>query len=471
MINNLITKIREWWNSMFDYDKIKNDFGLDIETSKELMDAVQDWSRIYNGCGNWLNKEKNIISLQLPKTISEKIAEAVVNEFKYTCTEPTVDKFIKKFMKNLQENVELMVGKSFIYFKPYFDGTKISISVIQADKFIPVKFSDDGELLSCIIIDQITEEGTLYTRLEYSEIKDNVMTVKNIAYKGRKDGVILSSKIDLKMVDKWKDIEPIQSIEGIDRLIGGFATVPVTNLIDNYSPIGMPVWFKALDTIKEVDKQFSRILWEFEGTELALDVDETILEFDSAKNEYKMPSRNSRLFRKFAFGEEDKKYNVYSPEIRETPLFNGLNEELRLVEVQCHLEHGTLCKAEVSPKTAQEIRQMKQSFYTTVSNIQGVIQTALDDLVYGIYVLCKLYGIQVQSDYSVEYDWDDSILVDKDSQRNSALLERNNKITSDVQYIMETRNMKEKEAVEFVKRQLKYRQLTEEDTKEEEVPE
>ena len=36
---------------------------------------------------------------------------------------------------------------------------------------------------------------------------------------------------------------------------------------------------------------------------------------------------------------------------------------------------------------------------------------------------------------------------------------------------METRNMKEKEAVEFVKRQLKYRQLTEEDTKEEEVPE
>ena len=184
-----------------------------------------------------------------------------------------------------------------------------------------------------------------------------------------------------------------------------------------------------------------------------------------------MPSRNSRLFRKFAFGEEDKKYNVYSPEIRETPLFNGLNEELRLVEVQCHLEHGTLCKAEVSPKTAQEIRQMKQSFYTTVSNIQGVLQTALDDLVYGIYVLCKLYGIPVQSDYSVEYDWDDSILVDKDSQRNSALLERNNKITSDVQYIMETRNMKEKEAVEFVKRQLKYRQLTEEDTKEEEVPE
>lgn len=90
-------------------------------------------------------------------------------------------------------------------------------------------------------------------------------------------------------------------------------------------------------------------------------------------------------------------------------------------------------------------------------------------MLYGIYVLCKLYGIPVKNDYSTEFEWDDSILVDKDTTRNQALLERNNNITSDVQYLMDTRNMKEKEAIEFVKKQKEYRSLTED--KKESVPE
>ena len=47
----------------------------------------------------------------------------------------------------------------------------------------------------------------------------------------------------------------------------------------------------------------------------------------------------------------------------------------------------------------------------------------------------------------MEHDWDDSTLVDKETTRNQAMLERNNNITSDVQYLIETRNMKEKEAI------------------------
>ena len=60
-------------------------------------------------------------------------------------------------------------------------------------------------------------------------------------------------------------------------------------------------------------------------------------------------------------------------------------------------------------------------------------------------------------------------MVDKDSSRNQALVERNADITSDVQYIMETRNMKEKDAIEFVKKQVEYRKITQE--KEDNSPE
>lgn len=466
MIHDLINKFKGWWNKMFDYNKIINDFGLDMQTSKDMLDAIQEWSRIFNKQEPWIDKDT--ASLHVAKTICEKVAEAVVVEYKSTCSDKYINNRFQKFIENIQTNTEYMIGKSCIFFRPYFDGTKISVSVIQADKFIPVRFNDDGELLSCIIVDQITEEANIYTRLEYNELKDGRMYIRNIVYKGRKDGTILESKIKLTDVDKWKEIQETGCVEGVDKLIGGFASMKTANTIDNSSPIGMPIYHNAIDTCKEIDKQYSRILWEYEGTELALDVDESLLDRDK-KGNIIYPKGKSRLFRKLHFDEtKEKSYNIFSPEIRNNSLFDGLDQYLRIAEIQCHLEHGTLCKSDVVEKTATESKQRKQSYYITVSNIQTSLQNAFNDLIYGIYVLCKLYGIPVSPDYTVEHEWDDSILVDKDSARNQSLIERNNGVTSDVQYIMETRNMKEQEAIEFVKKQKEYRQLTEEE-KEQEV--
>lgn len=467
MINNIINLFKGWWHRMFDYKKILKDFDLDIQTSNDILDAIQEWSRIFNMNEPWI--DNNTSSLHVAKTICEKVAEAVTIEYKSVCSEPNIDKVYQKFLKKVRCNTEYMLGKSCVFFRPYYSNGKISVSIIQADKFIPVKFDDSGELLSCIIVDQITKGNVVYTRLEYNELINNGMTIKNIAYKGKKDGTILESKISLSEVDKWKDIDEQGRIDGIDRLIGGFASMNSANTIDNSYPCGMPIYFNALDTLKEIDKQWSRTLWEYDGSELAIDIDESLLKRDKNGN-IKYPKGKDRLFRKMIFDEvKDKNYNVFSPEIRDTSMFNGLNEMLRRAEVQCHLEHGTISKTETVEKSATEAKQLKQSYYVTVGDIQKSLQDAFNDLIYGIYVLCKLNGIPVQSDYVVEHDWDDSILVDKEEARNQALVERNNDITSDVQYIMDTRNMKEKEAIEYVKKQKEYRKLTEE--KEEELPE
>ncbi len=451
---------------MFDYNKIVADFGLDMQTSKDILDAFQKWSEIFNGHEPWI--DDTTASLHVAKTMCEKVSKAVTIEYKSICDEPYINNIYQKFLRNKRRNTEYMIGKSCIFFKPYFDGKTIKISVVQADKFIPVKFNDDGDLLSCITIDQITEGSTIYTRLEYNELIDGKMIIRNIAYKGRKDGTILESKIPLSFVKKWKDIQESGYIEGIDRLIGGFASMNNTNTIDNSYPCGVPIYYNALDTLKEIDKQYSRALWEYEGTELAIDVDASLLA-PSENGDFKIPKRKKRLFRKLAFDEDkDKNYNVFSPEIRDSSLFNGLNEYLRQAENECGLAYGTLSKLDEIAKTATEIKSAKQDYYVTVADIQDSMQHAFDDLIYGIYVLCKLYGIPVKPNYIVEHDWDDSILVDKESTRNQALIERNNKITSDVQYIMDTKNLKEKEAIEYVKRQIEYRKLTQEEVKQEE---
>lgn len=461
MINSLINKIKGWWHKMFDYKKIVKDFGLDIQTSENIIDAITKWSNIYNKNEPWL--DENTKSLHVARTMCEKVAKAVTIEFKSNCSEKYLNGVYQKFLKKKRKYVEQMLGKSSVFFRPYFDGKNIKVSVIQADKFIPVSFDDDDNLTSYILIDQITDEEKIYTRLEYNEYKDNKITIKNICYKGNKNNVILATRIDLTSVDKWKEIKEIEIIENIDKLIGGFATMPTTNDLDNDSPIGQPIYHNALDVLEEIDHQFSRIIHEYEGTELALDIDETILAPDD-KGNLRLPKGKERYFRKWNLkDEESKSISIFSPEIRENPLFNGLNEYLIQVESACHLSHGTLAKPEAIEKTAQEIKTSKQDYYVTVSDIQAVLQDAFDDLLYGIYALCKLYGIPVKNDYTTEYEWDDSILVDKDTARNQALIERNNNITSDVQYIMDTRNMKEKEAIEFIKKQKEFRKLSEDE--------
>ena len=83
---------------MFDYNKIKNDFNLDIETSKDILDAIQEWSDIYNGKEPWVNKSEGIMSLHVAKSICEKVAKAVTIEYKSKCSDKYIDSVYQKIL-------------------------------------------------------------------------------------------------------------------------------------------------------------------------------------------------------------------------------------------------------------------------------------------------------------------------------------------------------------------------------------
>ena len=146
---------------------------------------------------------------------------------------------------------------------------------------------------------------------------------------------------------------------------------------------------------------------------------------------------------------DEKSWNVFSPTIRDTSLFNGLNEWLRQCESQCGLSFGVISKSTEKEKTATEIKSSKQDYYITVSDIQGALQTALEDLVYGIDVLMTLYKIPHKTNPTSSFDWDDSILVDSEKKQSQALVERNAGLIDDIEYFIQTRDYSEEEATEY----------------------
>lgn len=100
--------------------------------------------------------------------------------------------------------------------------------------------------------------------------------------------------------------------------------------------MGVSVYARAVNLIKEADRQYSRTIWEYEGSELAIDVDLSML-----KNGEEIPEGKERIFRMLDAG-EDGFYKVYSPAIRDENLFNGLNKILQRIEFNCGLAYGTL---------------------------------------------------------------------------------------------------------------------------------
>lgn len=447
MFERIVNFVKGAINKMFNTTDIAKDFNIDISTSDEMLSIIEKWSNIYNSKLPWLNKE--VKSLHVAKTICEKVAKAVTIELKTKVDDVEINNVYQRFIKNIRTNTEYALGKGGMFFKPFYSNGKIKISCIQADKFIPTKFDSTGELLGAIFIDQITRGNVIYTRLEYQELNDTTLTIKNKTYKSTiHNSNTLGSKISLSQVQEWRNIQEEIQINDVNRLLGGYFRIPIANPIDNTSPVGVAIFANAIDTLEEIDKQFSRTLWEYEGSELAVDVDATAFRKDKNGKDI-LPKGKERLYRKLDFGDE-KSWNVFSPAIRDSSLFNGLNELLRQCESQCGLAFGTISKIENIEKTATEIKSSKQDYYVTVSDIQGALQTALEDLVYSIDILMSLYGIKHKVEADVSFDWDDSILVDSEKKQSQALVERNANLIDDIEYFIQTKGYSEEEATEYV---------------------
>lgn len=206
----------------------------------------------------------------------------------------------------------------------------------------------------------------------------------------------------------------------------------------------MPIIANAIGILQQIDEQFSRTLWEYEGSELAVDVDTTAFKKDK-NGKYILPKGKNRLYRMLDLGNEEN-WNVFSPQIRDTALFNGLNEWLRQCESQCGLSFGIISKETSIAKTATEINSSKQDYYVTVSDIQKSLQNALDDLIYGIDVLMILYGIPHKTSPSTSYEWDDSILVDAKEEQAIMMQEANMGYIKKEMYLMKRYGVTEEQA-------------------------
>ena len=397
---------------MFGKNEIKSAFGADTAISDKMQNAIELWCGMYNNVPPWA--AGRVQCLGIPAAIASETARLVTLEMKSEITgSARADYLNSRYMhvlENIRKYTEYGCAKGGLALKPYVRDNQIMVDFVQADCFFPTAFDSSGRMTGAVFVDQIKRGGRIYTRLEYHLLLGQEYQIKNAVYASETDGYI-GSPTSLSAVEEWADIQPETVIKNIDRPLFAYFKVPTANNIDPRSPLGVSVYARAVDLIKEADKQYSRLLWEFESGERALYVSDTAFRKDK-NGRAEVPDR--RLYRTLRVeGADDDLFKDWTPTLREENILRGLNAILRKIEFNCGLAYGTLSDVQDTDKTAEEIRASKQRSYATICDIQKSLQTALEDLAYSMDVLCTLYHLAPSGSYEMSFEFDDSIIADR----------------------------------------------------------
>lgn len=408
MLNKFIGLVKRVMGMVGTAD-IKKYFGVDAAVTNEMITATDLWMDMYSGVSDG-------VSLQLPSSIASEIARLATIEMQSEISGSGragyLNEQYQRIKSMLRVQIEYGCAGGGLALKPYISNNSIQVDFVKANAFVPTAFDNSGRMSGAVFSDKIRIGNTYYTRLESHRLEGDRYTVENKAFRSDTESYI-GSEAPLDSVEAWGDIAPEVAISGVSAPLFAYFKVPIANIIDQQSPLGTSVYSRAVDLIREADKQFRRLVWEFESGERAVYVDLAAFKTDPKTHKPKLPDK--RLYRTLNVG-DDNFFEDWSPAFREASILSGLNKMLQTIEYTCGLAYGTLSDPQNVDKTAEEIRASKQRSYCLISDVQKSLQTALDALIYAMDVYCTLYNLAPAGRYDVSYEWDDSIIADRQAE-------------------------------------------------------
>lgn len=411
-----------------------------------FRNSVTDNSQMANGPESIINEEITAQEEAPVIRTEEPIGNSERAEYLNTQYE--------KLKKVIRKQIEYGIAKGGLVIKPYVVNngfvdeetgidTEIEFEFVQADEFYPLAFDAAGRITEAAFLQTKMETDAIYRRLEYHKWENNKVTVINKAYKTvdtTKYGLNLDSglgkEVPLTDVPEWKDLQEKTIIEDVTKPLFAYFRMPEANNVDTTSPLGVSGFAKATKLIKDADMQYSRLLWEYEGGEMAINVDRDAFKFmsdgtiDTGRSQ--LPTMQERLYRQMDVTQEDL-LQPYAPVLRDASYTSGLNVILMRIEDVTGLSRGTLSDVSQEAKTATELKILRQRSYQTNADIQKAIEQTLKDVIYIMNVYCDLYDITPYGEYNVSFEWDDSIIIDIDTELSKRITLQQNGLISKVE--------------------------------------
>lgn len=355
------------------------------------------------------NKLSNIVC-------SDASAEIVAD------TDDTVrpHEFLDESFRKCFANLNLIAARTFgiggVVLKPYIYNGAIYTDIIPQNRFFIVEQHGEVITKAVFIADTVSimeEKKTevKYTRLEYHTLEDGVYTVENKVVACDSSGTKDEEGREVALAGSpFADMPELARITGVKQMLFGFVKCPVDNKRDFSSIYGVPVTYGQEKLIKLILDLLNEIPDEYKNKKSFIGADDVL--FDPNDN---LPKGGLyRLFRAMGSVDTAPFWEVFSPEIRHTSYFAGLDYLFGLLEKAICVNAGMLTDLDMGNATATAIKRSTLDTFSTVHAMRRNLEGAFDALIYAFGVIADAFDLceRTGADYRVKFDWDYRLLED-----------------------------------------------------------
>ena len=440
-----------------------------IPMSDQTYKEIEKWQQIYKGYfSEWHDvfyhtvasgqQKRRMSTLNMAKVVSEEMAKIIFNEkCEINISDTGTSKFVHEvleennFYKQFQRFLEYSFAMGGMVVKPYVDDDKIKLSYVKADSFIPISWNSKGIYEG--VFTNVTIEGKkTYTLLEWHLWEDGRYVVKNELYVSENVNE-LGKKIPLATL--YEDLEEEVPMENVRRSLFVYIHPNIANNIDLTSPLGVPIYANALDTLESLDIAFDSFKREFKLGKRRIIVPENMVNtvLDRRNNTMRrFFDENDEVYEAMGGDMDDYKIHDSTVGLRVIEHVDGINALLNLLSMQTGFSSGTFTFNGQSVKTATEVISQDSKTFRTKQTHEVVVGEALKQLVEIIIDLGELYELfeRPVDGYETTIGFDDSIAEDAASEMNKQIQLVGAELTSRVRAIMKVHKVPEKEAIKIL---------------------
>ena len=392
---------------------LNNVFKIKTQTKAREIDDNQKYASEY----------ERIDDINYNAIFSNKLANYVINDSTMDVTGENarvdlLNKMGQSMWKKAKKMTSMGFGYGGVIIVPYVRGGKIYYNLVPQNR---VTIDEtDGDLITgaTVLAEKKTIGGSLdsktYMRWTNYQVKNGNITITQ-QFSDEKGNKIPAPEF-------WKNIQEVQVITGVDRVLFGYLKSPVNNrnASDTY---GVPITYGCDATINEIKETLKQMVREYDLKQAFVGADATMFNGKDA-----LPLNG--LFKKIDSG-DDSFFEVFDPQFRDYT--TRLQELYRRLESEIGTSKGILSDVQTANATATEIKRSMYDTFTIVDDMRSNIEKAMDDFFYACNVLANAYNLSPQGEYELAFDWSYSLLEDTQQEFSQMMQAESKGIVSKVE--------------------------------------
>lgn len=390
-------------------------------------DKIRLWKSIYANCQDWLSYEYATLSgskhkrtrksFQGAKMVCSELIDLIFSERPISeMSDDMQDIFNRSaWDKNIQQFSEKSLALGGGALKLYSKDNEIYINFVDADKFIPISWSNE-KIIEADFLNYTTNNGKKYLTIESHRKIDDGYNIKNRYYLVGDSESLTSCTPTMAGVPISETYE-----KGVDVKTGAplfsYFKLPQANNLDFESPKSISVYANATATLEGLDIAFDSL-----QSELVLGRKRIIVPAQAVRkvvdengNRVTYFDPADEIFQAFEGDDKDQlKITDTSVELRIDEIRQAIQTYLDILSIQIGFSAGYLTfDGQSGVKTATEVISENSKTHKTKVNLQESLSDCIDGIVESIQGISGIFKINA-NDFS--YQFQDNIIEDRASK-------------------------------------------------------